>query len=363
MKSLFSKVAIRSLGYVLPPHRVTSNEIESRLLGSSFPVPMNSIESVTGIRERRVWEPGMTPSRGATLAGEEALKKAGIDRSKVEILVRAGIWRQYDEPAEACMVHRDLGLSEHCSPHDVVNACVGFLTGMQHVAMAIEMGSIRFGLVVCAETSSLWTEKAIEDLRAGHMEPAERPHALASLTMGSGAVAMLLCHLDEFPEGPRLEGLATYSATQYSEICLGRDGWMRTEARNLLDATLKTSETGWMTAAQALEGWNYNNIDLFIPHQPSAKHIDLNAEKIGIDPRKLIRTYPFLGNVAAASLPLSLALSLKLGYIKPNHNVALVGFGSGLNLVGGILKFGRETDLVGPSDDASLGEIPPLLCG
>ena len=95
---------------------------------------------MTGIRERRFWPPGMLPSERSIENGERAIAAAGIDRSQISALVHASVCRDHLEPATACRVHHQLGLSRSCLVYDVSNACLGILNGMIQVANMIELG-------------------------------------------------------------------------------------------------------------------------------------------------------------------------------------------------------------------------------
>ena len=71
----YSKVYIESLGYELAPVVVTSAELESRLepLYKTLHFAPGQLQALTGIRERRWWEPGFPLSKGAVAAGKKAL--------------------------------------------------------------------------------------------------------------------------------------------------------------------------------------------------------------------------------------------------------------------------------------------------
>src|SRR5918995_1648882 len=96
--------------------------------------------------------------------------------------------------APACGVHHALGLPESCLIYDASNACLGILTGMLQVANMIELGQIRAGLVVGTEDGRSLVQTTVERLNA---DPAIDRRAIkqfvASLTIGSGSVAVLLC--------------------------------------------------------------------------------------------------------------------------------------------------------------------------
>ena len=56
----YSRVYIEAIGYELPPVVVTSGELEARLqpLYEALRMPAGQLEALTGIAERRWWEPG-----------------------------------------------------------------------------------------------------------------------------------------------------------------------------------------------------------------------------------------------------------------------------------------------------------------
>ena len=52
---------------------------------------------------------------------------------------------------------------------------------------------------------------------------------------------------------------------------------------------------------------------------------------LGLDPEKIFRIYPELGNIGPAAVPIALAKAVASGQIKRGDRVALLGIGSGLN--------------------------------
>ena len=58
----------------------------------------------------------------------------------------------------------------------------------------------------------------------------------ASLTLGSGAAAMVLGSLDRSPEAHRIVGGVSRAATQHHEICVGDLDRMRTDTKALLES-------------------------------------------------------------------------------------------------------------------------------
>ncbi len=99
---------------------------------------------------------------------------------------------------------------------------------------------------------------------------------------------------------------------------------MTTHTKLLLNAGLQVSKLGW---GDAEESWL--DADRYIVHQISQVHTGMLCETLGIDPAKVPLTFPFLGNVGPASIPIT--LSLESDSLEPGDQVLLLGIGSGLN--------------------------------
>src|SRR5438552_16879920 len=97
----YSRVYIDAIGYELPPVVVTSQELEARLrpVYESLRLQDGQLEALTGIAERRWWEPGFSVAQGAALAGAKALEQAGLRPDDVEVLIYAAVCREQFEPA------------------------------------------------------------------------------------------------------------------------------------------------------------------------------------------------------------------------------------------------------------------------
>ncbi len=156
----YQRVHISAIGYELAPVVVTSEELEERLapVYRALRVPLGQLEALTGIVERRYWEPGYSLVQGATAAARCALARSAVPASAIEALIYAGVCRVHFEPATACHVAAALERESHAiapsaSVYDLSNACLGVLNGMLELANRIELGQIRAGLVVSCESA------------------------------------------------------------------------------------------------------------------------------------------------------------------------------------------------------------------
>ncbi len=329
----FENVAIESIGYVLAPNRITSMFIEGLLEPTMgrLHIPRGLLETLTGIRERRFWNLGVPPSEVATKAAQKVIDKAEIDSDKIGCLVNTSVSRDYLEPSVASLVHGNLNLSPHCINYDVTNACLGFIDGMRNIAMLIETGEIKYGLVVAGEDSRTVVESTIRNLQQSDVSLQTFRDSIAALTLGSGAVAMVLCHKDVSKNEHFINGTVSLAATQYNRLCVGHQDYMMTDAVALLKASIGLAKETWQLASKKLQQWSDAEISLYAPHQVSARTTKVMIEMLGLTPAKLHLNFPMLGNMGPAGLPITLAMADESGRLKKGDHVGLLGIGSGLN--------------------------------
>jgi 3-oxoacyl-[acyl-carrier-protein] synthase III len=357
----YRRVCLESLGYTLPEEIVTSTELERRLEPAyqRLRLPEGRLELMSGIRERRFFPPGTLPSSMSIASGQQALQASGINRRQIGALVHGSVCRDHLEPATACAVHHGLGLPAECLVYDVSNACLGVLTGLVQVANMIELGQIRAGMVVGTECGRQLVENTVrrlnEDLSLSRQDV---KLLVASLTIGSGSVAMVLCDEELSKTNNRLTTATALAHTDHHQLCRseGMDEFMHTDSEQLMN---KGVATGAETFARFLSeaGWERDEVDKTICHQVGVAHRKLMFEAFGLDPRIDFPTLDWLGNTGAAALPLTLALALEAKHIVADDRVALLGIGSGINcqmlavewqstLVLGVTKRSPEIPLV-----------------
>jgi 3-oxoacyl-[acyl-carrier-protein] synthase-3 len=337
----YENVCIEGMGYVLPERVVTSAWIEEQIapVYQALSVPKGRIEYLTGIRERRWWETGTRVSDGAAQAAERAIEDAAVDKSVLQCLINTSVTRDYVEPATAVIVHDKVGLPSTAMNFDVSNACLGFLNGMTIVANMIELGQIEAGIVVAAEDIRDGQERTISRLRdmvpdasPGELNQAFRDN-LATFTLGSGAVAMVLRHSRSSKTGKRLLGGAVYGHTQYNQLCVAQSNWMRTDSSALLKEGMKVIALNWQRFQQEL-GWTAATIDKLFSHQVSEKQRQIGLQTLGLKGEGI--DYPTLytlGNIASVSAPISMAIGLENGFVDEGDKVCLLGVGSGVNSI------------------------------
>ena len=329
---LFENVSIAGLAHVDAPHTLTSLEINERLKPTieRLRIHADMLGDIAGVHARRLWDPGTQASDAAGVAARKVLEQTGVRADQLGMVINTSVSRDYLEPSTASIVSGKLGVGDACITFDIANACLAFVNGMDMAARLIEVGDVRYALVVDAETSNLVYEKTIERLSRPDITAEEVKNELAALTTGSGAAAMLLCHRSLAPEAPRYRGAVTRSANQWSHLCLGNLDRMVTDTRLLLIEGIRLAEKTFKAASETF-GWKVEDLAQFVIHQVSQPHTKAFIKTLGIEPTKVMTIFGEFGNIGPASVPIVLSKLNELGRLKKGDRIGLMGIGSGLN--------------------------------
>ena len=323
----FARPAIWSVAHAEAPEVVTSAWIDEQLAGTYDRVGIRPglLASVAGILERRWWPDGVTFDEAAARAGRRALELAEVAPSEVDLLISTSVCKHHLEPSVACAVHHHLDLGPTCVNYDLGNACLGFVNAMQIAAMAVETGQAETVLIVDGEGSRHTQLATIDRLGRETATLDDVFTQFASLTLGSGAAAMVI-------GGPR-DGAHRYvggvsrAATAHHDLCVGDLDTMRTDTAGLLENGLALAEDAFRASVAA--GWEWSDCDRYVMHQVSAVHTTKLCELLGVDQTRVPLTYPDFGNMGPAAVPYT--LSTVADELAPGERVLLMGIGSGLN--------------------------------
>ncbi len=325
---IYRKARLSAIAYELAPNVITSRALEERVrpVYEKLKLPLGQLEALTGIRERRWWDPGFSLSEGAARAGQKALDAAGLRASELGALVYAGVCRESSEPATACAVAARLGVGADAAVYDVSNACLGALSGVVDLANRVELGQIRAGLVVCCESAREINESMIASMLA---RPAMDHFRLsiATLTGGSGAAAILVSDGGAAAKGRRLLCAQIQAAPQHWDLCRWERDFMRTDAAAVLKHGVALGRRTWEGLLSKLG----RRPDKTVCHQVGAAHRASMLQAIGMRPEDDFTTYEHLGNMGTVSLPVTAAVAEEREFLSRGDLVAWLGIGSGLN--------------------------------
>jgi len=322
--------ALLSVTEVQAPEVLTSKDLDRRLADAlkRLKLPTGLLQRVAGVKARRNWSKPGDVRAGTVEAGRRALAAAGIAAEDVSMMINTSVSREHLEPSVAVGVNHDLGLPTSAMNFDITNACLGFVNAITLASSMIDAGQAKYVLIVNGEDAKKVQDATVE--RINSLEKmASRDDFMAefaSLTLGCGAAAAVIGPADMHPEGHRIVGGVTRAATQHHGLCVGDHHGMFTDARGLLEGGLELVMDAWNDAREHFE---WDSMDSYITHQVSALHTSSIVKAAKLDKKRVPVTYPELGNVGPASLPITLARESER--LQSGDRVLCMGVGSGLN--------------------------------
>lgn len=124
---------------------------------------IQKFKAITGIAQRRYAPEGTVASDMGTLAAEEAIANAAIDRESIDLIIVAHNYGDMKFPGAprdmvpslASRIKYNLGIKNtNCIPYDIIFGCPGWLQGLIQANAAIRSGDAECCLVIGAETLS-----------------------------------------------------------------------------------------------------------------------------------------------------------------------------------------------------------------
>jgi len=334
---LYQRSRILNIAYELPDEVISTKSLEQRLesVYKTLGIPMGQVEALSKITSRRVWPENFSLAECAAKAASRALVKSDVSIEQVQMLIYAGVGRDQLEPATACEVGYRLKLPATATVFDLSNACLGVINGIIQVATAIEQGSIEYGLVVSAESSREIVDSMIEQMHQ-QKDFQHFVYSLATLTGGSGAVAVLLGS-NAVNSGHQLVASATRQSLAHHQLCYwGKitggpsqmQDQMHTDSSALLKYGIDLAIPTYQGLLQELP-WS-SPPEKFICHQVGEANQKAIRQALGFSQSQEFITYPYLGNTGTVALPLTAAIAAEEGFLQSGDRVALLGIGSGL---------------------------------
>lgn len=321
-------------GEYVPQTRTSSAELDAR-----WGKAPGWAQRKTGVATRAYAGEGETVVTMAAAAASQALAAARLEPSQLDAIVHVGSVPYQAIPCTAVFVQRALKLEDSGIPSFDVNAtCLGFIVALDLVAQGIATGRYGTVLIVASESVSLGL----------HTDD----HTTAAL-FGDGAGAVVVGAARRDTSTLRGTHLQTFSAgLEFCQIRAGGSGLSpRGELHEYLQATAfeMQGRNTYKMAAQLLPKFlatlldrarvDARDIDVWVPHQASARAINHLQDFLGLPPERFVMTLETLGNQVSASLPIALHRGITSGMIQRGHTVALVGSGAGLSFGGAVLRF------------------------
>jgi 3-oxoacyl-[acyl-carrier-protein] synthase-3 len=314
-------VTIAGTGSAAPERVLTNADLEKMVDTSD-----EWIVTRTGIRERRIIQPGQDNSDFATEAARRALDMAGLGPEDVDHILIATVTPDRFLPSMSCTVQEKLGASRS-SALDINAACSGFLYGMELGQALVRTGASETVLVLGSETLTRITDVTDRNTVVLFGDGAGAA-VLRPCEPGTGVLAVKLGA--DGTQGDMLTIPAGGSRRPASaETVAAREHFIRMRGNELFKYAVRAME---QVSRDALEeaGRPASELAVLIPHQANQRIIDATAERLGLPPEKVMMNIERYGNTSAASVPILLDECVRDGKIKVGDLIELVAFGGGV---------------------------------
>lgn len=326
----FSKITASH--YVLPKEVLTDDELSARF----DPKKLKGISKLSGIHARRVAPAGVTACDLAFAAADRLLRSESIERSDFDMVVFVTQTPDHLLPATGFILHERLGLPRTCGAFDISLGCPAMPYALSVANGLIASGQCKKILVVFAETITRLVHPKDRTLVPLH---------------GDGAAVFVM---------ERADGDCGF---EFADIGADSSGWkhlqvpaggMRTP-RSPETARETVDETGVCTNAESLQmngaavfhfaitvipqaireslqkhALTLTDCKLMILHQANKMMLDNIYNQLELPAEKRFFFMEEVGNLSAASTPVTLAEALRQGKLANGGRVLLASFGVGL---------------------------------
>ena len=330
------RAKITALGTYVPPQILTNQDLE-KIVDTSD----EWIMSRTGIRERHVLAKGLGVSDMCTEAAKRCLAARGIEADKigdfgVEVIIVGTVTPDMMFPSTACLVQNKIG-AKGAWGFDVSAGCSGFVFALQAGVKLVESGAHKKVLVIGADANTRMTDYT---------------DRTTCVLFGDGAGAVLIepCGDDEIGfidfihevDGSggaslNLKGGGSLNPSSHETVdkkmhYIYQDGpaVYKFAVRKMAEVTAKVLERNGVTGA---------DLGCFIPHQANKRIITATADRLGMDPERVIINIEKYGNTSAGTIPLAMETAIEDGKLKKGDLVLLAAVGAGFTVGATLLRW------------------------
>jgi 3-oxoacyl-(acyl-carrier-protein) synthase III len=331
LPTFMGELNILDFGCWVPEHAVESRDLQA-IVDNVPECRCFNIREKAGVIRRRISPDEISILDMAEYAARDAIARAGASAGfiidDIDMILYCAVSRMYSEPSTAVLLQKRLGIHSAVS-FDVSNACLSFIDGLLIADSMIKSGRSRCALIVSAEKGGAVMKNSIRAMIAKE----KGAECLASLTLGDGSIAALVCSPSFRAETPlRLRAFSRTTLSKYAECCILPAGNhpMTTDSHAMFEGALRHFPPMVNNLLKDIQ-WDINDIDVVIPHQASLKMIKRAMDAIGSPMEKCAISIDQYGNMASVSVPFTLNQVLEERNLKEGDRIIILGFGSGLS--------------------------------
>lgn len=322
---------ILSTGRAYPEGVLTNADLEKLVETSD-----DWITSRTGIKERHKAADGEYTSQFAVRAARQAIERARIDPSEIDLLICATVTPDQILPSTGCLIQAELG-ANNAAAFDLAAACSGFLYGLTLANQMIRGGQARYALVIGAEVLTRYvdyTDRSTcvifgDGAGAALLGPAqEGARGIIGTRIERGILGTRIRSDGRFAESLYAPGGGTRLGITADNVTSGQH-YFRMKGNELFKVAVRSMAD---VSREVLEeaGYAGEDVKLFIPHQANQRITDAVANNLKVDSQIVYSNIAMHGNTSSASIPIALDECVEQGRINEGDLVLLASFGGGV---------------------------------
>jgi len=321
---------ILGTGHSYPEGILTNADLE-RMVDTSD----EWITTRTGIKQRRKAAPGEYTSLFAVKASRQAIERARLDPSDIDLLLCATVSPDQILPSTGCIIQAELG-AHKAAAMDLVAACSGFLYGLSLADAMIRTGQSKYALIVGAEILTQYVDYSDRQTCVLFGDGAGAA-VLGPVDSSRGILAARIRSDGRYQEQLYSPGGGTRKPPTADTLAAGDHFFkmkgnelFKVAVRSMADISREVLEEAGLTAA---------DVDLFIPHQANQRITDAVASKLNVDNDRVYSNISMHGNTSSASIPIALDECVESGQVMEGRVVLLASFGGGATWGGVLMRW------------------------
>jgi 3-oxoacyl-[acyl-carrier-protein] synthase-3 len=284
------------------------------------------ITTRTGIKQRRKAAPGEYTSQFAVRAARQAIERARLDPSDIDLLICATVTPDQILPSTGCIIQAELG-AHSAAAMDVVAACSGFLYGVSLADSMIRTGQVRHAVVVGAEILTQYVDYTDRQTCVLFGDGAGAA-VLGPVEGNRGILASKIKSDGRYEEQLFSPGGGTRRKPSAETLAAG-DHYFKMKGNELFKVAVRSMAEVSRSVLETA-GKNAEEIDLFIPHQANQRITEAVADRLNVDMGKVYSNIAVHGNTSSASIPIALDECVGAGRINEGDLVLMASFGGGV---------------------------------
>lgn len=324
------RARIVGTGHSYPEGILTNADLEKMVETSD-----DWITTRTGIKQRRKAAPGEYTSMFAVRAAKQAIERAGLQPSDIDLLLCATVTPDQILPSTGCIIQAELGANK-AAAMDIVAACSGFLYGLTIADTMIRGGQSKHALVIGAEILTQYVDYSDRQTCVLFGDGA----GAAVLAASNGDCGILSARIrsdGRYEEQLFSPGGGTRKPPSAETLAAG-DHFFKMKGNELFKVAVRSMAD---ISKEVLEdaGLKPEDLKLFIPHQANQRITDAVANKLNVESERVYSNIAMHGNTSSASIPIGLDECVETGRISEGDLVLMASFGGGVTWGGVLMRW------------------------